>query len=247
MGRGAITERLPAGAARELVARLGAHPAAALRIDLDREAGRRGWLVAACLLSGRGGEAHAGEAHAALARAGLEDLTALASADPGEVALVLERTGIAAAEALAARLVRAGRALVARHAGSLETLAREALDLEELAARIAKLAPGIGASTVARFLRPLRDRWPAAREVPLAPAARAAARDLGWLGEAEDEEGEPAVLRAALAGDPTSPALADVEAALERLGAAACLRGRTARCPLAASCPRRAQCPPDRC
>jgi hypothetical protein len=90
---------------------------------------------------------------------------------------------------------------------------------------------------VARFLRPLRERWPAAREVPLSPAARAAALHLGLLREGEDEEGEPGALRAALLRWPEAPALADAEAALARLGERACLRGRTARCPLGADCP----------
>ena len=238
MGRGEISQRVQPGASRELVERLGGHPAARFGIDLEREAGRGTWLVAACLLSVRGGETRAGAGIAALARAGLADLAVLAEAERTAVHRALEDARIAEAEAVAARLLRAGRALAARHAGSLDTLARSALDLEELAAHLARLAPGFGAATIARFLRPLRAVWPAAREVPLAPAARAAALDLGWLAEGEDEDGEPAALRAALAGDPEEPAFADVEAALERLGAAACLRGRPARCPLAGDCPR---------
>jgi hypothetical protein len=240
MARGASVLRLRSGASRALVERLGGHPAARWGIDLARESGRREWLAAALLLAGRAGEARADAALAALARVGGPDLAALADADPAQLGRALQEARIPDAEAVAARLVRAGRALAGRHAGSLDALAREALDLEELAARIASLAPGFGAATVGRFLRPLRALWPAAREVPLAPAARAAALDLGWLAEGEDEEGEPAALAAALAGDPEAPAFADVEAALERLGAAACLRGRLARCPLADACPRRA-------
>ena len=239
MGRGASAERVRRGASRALVERLGGHPAARWGIDLDREEGRRTWLAAACLLSGRGGGARAEAGIAALSRAGSADPAVLADADPARVCRALEGARITDAEAVAARLARAGRALADRHAGSLDALARGALDLEELATRIARLAPGFGAATIARFLRPLRAVWPAAREVPLAPAARAAALDLGWLAEGEDEDGEPAALRAALAGDPDAPAFADVEAALERLGTAACLRGRTERCPLADACPRR--------
>lgn len=256
MGRGADAPRVRRGASRALAERLGGHPAARWGIDLEREEGRRAWLAAAVLLAGRGGEARADAALAALAAAGGSDLedsarvplaarargacrAALAHTDPAGVCRALEAARIADAEAVAARLVRAGRALAERHAGSLDALARAALDLEELATRIAGLAPGFGTATIARFLRPLRAVWPAAREVPLAPAARAAALDLGWLAEGEDEDGEPAALVAALAGDPEAPPFADVEAALERLGAAACLRGRTARCPLGDACPRR--------
>ena len=70
-------------------------------------------------------------------------------------------------------------------------------------------------------------------------AARAAALHLGWLAAGEDEAGEPGALRAWLRELPDAPPLADVEAALERLGAAACLREAVARCPLQARCPLR--------
>ncbi len=40
-----------------------------------------------------------------------------------------------------------------------------------------------------------------------------------------------------LHSDPASPTLADAEYALERLGARACRRNRTARCPLGEDCP----------
>jgi adenine-specific DNA glycosylase len=67
---------------------------------------------------------------------------------------------------------------------------------------------------------------------------------LGLLREGQDLEGEPGALRAALRelGDPLD--LADLEAALERLGARACLRNRPERCPLAEACPARAAQPP---
>ena len=97
---------------------------------------------------------------------------------------------------------------------------------------------GIGRATVLRFLRPLRETVGGAREVPLAPAARAAAIHLGWIDESDDEEGEPVSLRARIArDDDDAPPFADVEAALERLGAASCLRGRVKSCPLGAECP----------
>ena len=108
---------------------------------------------------------------------------------------------------------------------------------QDLAARLARLAPGVGTATVTRFLRPLRDRWPAAREIPLSAAARAAAVHLSLLREGEDEEGEPGALRSALLREADAPVLADVEAALGRLGERSCLRQRPARCPLGQACP----------
>jgi hypothetical protein len=91
---------------------------------------------------------------------------------------------------------------------------------------------------VLRFLRPLRDTWTAARETPLAEPARAAAVHLGLLGASEDLEGEPAALRAACARWLPDLSAVDVEAALERLGAAACRAERVARCPLGTDCPK---------
>ena len=125
------------------------------------------------------------------------------------------------------------------YAGSLDALARSTDGIEELARRLAGLAPGVGTATVARFLRPLRHRWPSAWEVPLTPAARAAAVHLGWIDEWADTEGEPGALAAFLRDEVEAPALADVEAALGRLGAAACRRNRTRRCPLEDGCPAR--------
>lgn len=237
-----------------LVQRLGRHPATEWGIDLaatgaggERALGR--WLVGAVVLgSVRGDPGRAGALLAALVRADLADPPALARAAPTTVASTLARAGDAHAPddggrralALGARLVRAGGALEEGFDGSLERLATSADGLEELGARVAGLAPGIGAGTVVRFLRPLRERWPLADEIPLSPAARAAAMHLGWLRESEDEEGPPGALRRSLAAaGEAAPPFRDVEAALDRLGARACLRGRVARCPLGAACPAR--------
>jgi endonuclease III len=223
--------------ARALVERLGGHPGSELGLDLASEAGVGGWFVASCLLAGRADEATALGAWRALDALGHSTPTAAAGAGPAALESILAAADVPRPERPAALLVRAGRALAERHAGSLARLAAEAESTEQLAARIARLAPGVGRATVALFLRPLRDVWPAALEVPLAPAARAAAIHLGWIGEGEDEEGEPGALRAALRREAGAPSLADAEAALIRLGTASCLRQRTARCPLGASCP----------
>jgi endonuclease III len=224
---------------RALVDRLGGHPAAALGLDLARDADVARWLVAACLLSGPGDEARATEAWRALAAAGWPGPQELAGAAPRELGACLERVRHPRAERAAHALRRCCAALVEGYGGSPGALAAEAESLEELGARVARLGPGVGAATVARFLRPLRELWPAALELPLDPAARAAAVCLGLLAEGQDEEGEPGALRAALRAEPGAPSLADAEAALARLGRLACLRGRPERCPLGTDCPRR--------
>jgi hypothetical protein len=165
------------------------------------------------------------------------DPEALAAAGPARVALALAAAGLPRAEMVAPVLCRAAMALCDGYRGDLDALAAQCSGLEELGSRLAALAPGFGTATVLRFLRPLRDVWTAARETPLAETARAAAIHLGLLRASEDLDGEPAALYAACAREVPELSFVDVEAALERLGAAACRRNLAARCPLGAECP----------
>jgi hypothetical protein len=229
----------PLGAS-DLIARFGGHPLRELGIDLETSDGLGHWLVMACLYGGRVDDGVAARAVRGLASAGLADPSRIAEVSPEVLESLLDAAEYPAPDVAARMLWRAGDSLVKRYAGSLDELANQSDQLEDLAAQLASLAPGFGTARVARFLRPLRDRWPVACEIPLQPAARAAAQHLGLLGEGEDAEGEPGALRAALRSDPSSPTLADAEYALARLGARACLRNRTARCPLEALCPARA-------
>lgn len=223
--------------ADEIVARLGGHPARLVGLDASDPDTAGDWFVLACLLSGRLPERAACAAWRALSGAAIAAPRPLAAADPRQTADLLAAAGHPRAQATALRLRRASSALVERCGGEPAALAAGADDLPDLAESFVRLAPGVGPATVLRFLRPLRDAWPAAREVPLTPAARAAGLHLGWLRAGQDEEGEPGALRAALAAAPGAPPLADVEAALERLGTRACLRDRRRRCPLGDACP----------
>jgi endonuclease III len=227
----------------ELVARLGPHPARLWGLDLGTDAGLGRWLVTACLLAPRGDEAAAGAARSLLAERGLDAPDGLARSGPGPVAAALKAAAYPKPEIMAARLVRASASLISRHRGSLSALAASADGIEELGSALLALAPGVGAATAGEFLRPLRERFTAARELPLAAPARIAALHLGWLTESEDQEGEPGALRAVLARELPVPDLADVESALARLGRSACRRGATQRCPLGADCPLRAAQP----
>jgi hypothetical protein len=220
-----------------LVARMGPHPTTTLGLDLAQPGEAERWLVAACLIAGRASEALALTTTRELAARGLDQPAAIAKAGAGPVEAILAHAEYPRPESMAQRLVRAGQSLGERHGGSLGSLAARAESLEELGSQLAGLAPGIGAATVLRFLRPLRELWPAAAETPLDPAARAAAIHLGWLGASEDEEGAPGALHAALLREPEAPPLADVEAALARLGSRSCLRERPDLCPLGPRCP----------
>ena len=222
---------------RRAVEKLGSHPALRAGLDLSAPGDRVRWLVLARLLSERVGEEVALAAFARLAADPGAAPALLVAAGPARVAAALAAAGLPRAERVAPVLCRAAAALCDRHGGDLDAIARESDGLEALGGALAALAPGLGTATVLRFLRPLRDAWPAAREAPLAETARAAAFHLGLLGASEDLEGEPAALRAACAQSVPDLSPIDVEAALERLGAAACRAQRTARCPLGADCP----------
>jgi endonuclease III len=226
-----------AALARRALAERGPHAAARAGLDLSAARDRAQWLALARLLSERAGEEIALEAFARVAADPGADPDALAAAGPARVAAALRAGGLPKPEPVAASLCRAAAALCERHRGDLDALAGACDGLEELGARLAQLAPGFGTATVLRYLRPLRDTWTAARETPLAEPARAAAIHLGLLGVSEDLEGEPAALRAACARAVPDLSPIDVEAALERLGAAACRANRPDRCPFGAHCP----------
>ena len=226
---------------RDLVERLGPHPTTLLAIDLSSDEGVDRWWIVACLLSHRFDEHRALETYRSLARAGLGTPDAIAGSDGVELESVLTKSGLPRPDRAARTLARGSAALTRRSNASLKSIAEEAESGDDLANRLSRVASGIGAATVTAFLRPLRDHWGLAREIPLAPAARAAALHLGLLREGEDEEGEPGALRAFLLQQADSPALSDVEAALTRLGQRSCLRGREGRCPLGSDCPARAQ------
>ena len=238
----------PRARARELVGLLGGHVSRPLELDLDdpddTTLGR--WLIASALLGGRQGDAVAQAACRELARSGLLDPKSLAASDPLRVEDCLERARLRQADRAARLLVRLSNALQTRYEGSMERLASTADGLPDLAACVSALAPGFGPAAVMRYLTPLRGWWHVVGDLPASPAVRAASADLGFIADHEDEENTPARLTRMLgsdaAGAPASedaPSLRDLEAALERLGRKACLRGASSQCPLGTQCPRR--------
>ena len=224
---------------REIVERLGGHASRALALDLNSDGGLFRWLLAACLLAGRVPEERALEAFRALALAGLDRLEAHDEPQAEAIAGALATARYPRPERMALLLTRLSLALQEHWDGSLTALAGAALDQDELGTALVGLAPGLGPATALRFVRPLRDRWSAARETPLSGPAQAAARHLGWIAAGEDETGAPGALETARLGEAEAPPLADLEAALERLGRRACASERPDRCPLAERCPLR--------
>ncbi|MDJ0850309.1 MAG: hypothetical protein QNK04_18205 [Myxococcota bacterium] len=228
---------------RDVVAQLGPHPATRLGLDLGLPEGRSRWWVAALVLGSGAPEETALRAVRRLAGGGIDEPGALARAASGPTAVQgLLELGSKRVGPLHARLVRSARALVElapeRGAGAaLEGIAAGSDGLEELGARLVRLAPGVGPATVLRFVRPLREVWAAAADVPLAPASRTAAAHLGWIDPDLDPLVQPRVLRDRHDAEADAPDPIDSEAALERLGGRACRRGRADLCPLGRACP----------
>jgi hypothetical protein len=210
--------------------RLGLDPAFGEESDLF------GWWVACHLRSAERHEQRATDAWSRLRGAGPLVAGAMAESAPS-LGPILAAVGVREPEAVAARLSRGAAALLERFEGSFSRLSGDASSLEEIGTRLVSLGPGFGPATALRFLRPLRDRWPAADEAPLDPAAHAAAVHLGWLDSFDDLDTAPGTLRQRLGGEGDAPPLPIVEEALERLGRAACRRNDTRRCPLGEDCP----------
>ncbi len=235
----------------ELVARLGPHPLTRSGLELDEAPGDvasdgalESWLVLSLLLGGRTREKTALAAFSALQRQGATTAAGVAAIGASGLHRVLDGADLPKSEATAALLSRVCGALERGWGGSLDRLAADAEGLESLARRLSGLGAGFGRAAVLRFLTPLRQRWSAANDLPGTPAATHAAACLGLVVDGNDAEALPAAIASWLRnasgdGDVTDaiPRARDVEWALERLGRAACLRGRRDRCPLGSGCP----------
>ncbi|MCH2171597.1 hypothetical protein MK489_12505 [Myxococcota bacterium] len=219
-----------------LVETMGSHPTARLGLDLGDEEDVGRWLIANSLLGGRIATQTSLRAFLSLREHGLERPATLLQTGASRVASVLRSVDFPRHEQAARQVIRLAEGL-SKAGGSLEALASNAVDLQELGPRLTNLAPGFGVGGVTRFLRPLRETWAQAMELPLHPAARAAAIHLGFIGESEDLEGEPGALRAAIRKEPDDLSFADLEWGLERLGGLSCARDQPERCPLSGHCP----------
>jgi hypothetical protein len=241
-------------AAHDLARRMAPHPWNRLALDLDTsdDSTLGEWLLFNCVFAGSSRLRDDPIAiHLALREAKLASAQCMAVSEPNTLLALLDDVGCQKPEPIAALLLRVSRALVERHAGSVQALASDALDLESLGGALARLAPGFGRASVARFLRPLRDHFDVLDALPMEPAAIAAAAHLEYCGEDVEPEFAASLLRrrlvedAAEAGAAEPPAFRDFESALEQLGRSACLRERTARCALGHDCPRREAAPLD--
>jgi len=235
-------------AAHDLESRLESPPWQRLALDLEspNDSTLGEWLVFCCCGAALGKSAlDPVDVHLMLRDARLAAPEALSCCDPPRLVALLEDAGCKQPEAAATLLVRASSALMRRHSGSVERLIRDALDLESLGGSLARLARGFGRASVVRFLRPLHERIDVVADLPMEPAAIAAAAHLGYCATDTEPELAASILRkrlaedAAGAGGTRPPPFRDFEWSLDQLGRSACLRERTARCPLGGDCPRR--------
>ncbi len=141
-----MTGRAPT--VRDLVARLGPHPASGHGLDLSKPGGRGRWWVAALVLGSGASEEAALRAVGHLARSGLAAPEALAAVEADRLAPLLGEIGRNRLGPLAARLVRSSRALGAGGGGepgaaleasaALDAIAARSAGLEELGMRLAR-------------------------------------------------------------------------------------------------------------
>jgi endonuclease III len=139
----------------------------------------------------------------------------------------------------ATKLLKVMETLMTEYAGDLELLAKTASDYEDLESRLRSLAPGVGPTTVNIFLRELRGIWALATP-PLSSLAQLAAEHLQLLERGLSPQAALAKLTVAWEAHPVPGFdLADLEAALVRLGRDHCRKAASHTCPLKHWCPKR--------
>jgi endonuclease III len=139
----------------------------------------------------------------------------------------------------ATKLLKVMETLKTEYGGDLELLAGTASDYEDLEGRLRSLAPGVGHTTVNIFLRELRGIWPLATP-PLSSLAQLAGEHLQILEPGLSPETALAKLTAVWEAHPVPGFdLADLEAALVRLGRDHCRKAASPACPLGLWCPKR--------
>ncbi len=167
----------------ELVRSLGGRYATALGIDLTgADSGERfKWFLAAILYGTRISEQLATRTWHEFATRGLLSPHSMLDVGWDGLVAVLDAGGYVRYDfKTATKLLAVSKALLHEYGGSLDNLHEAAADARDLEARLKALGKGIGDTTVAIFLRELRDIWSKAAPPP-APLALNAAQALGYL------------------------------------------------------------------
>lgn len=219
--------------AEELIRALGGRYSAELGIDLE---GREPeeifkWFLAAILFGARISEDIAARTYHELSKRKLTTPEALLRQDWDGLVEVLDLGGYVRYDFKTATKLHAISAeLVREYQGDLNNLHEEAADPRDLERKLMRFK-GIGPVTVNIFLREMRGIWEKADPLP-SDLALLAAQDFRLV-----QADERAQALEELKGLVPMERLADLEAALVRLGKNFCRKGRHLKCPMASCCP----------
>ncbi|MDD3579399.1 MAG: hypothetical protein PHW74_00090 [Desulfobacca sp.] len=218
----------------------------ATELGIDLKAGpeaRQKWLLAAMLFGARISGAIAARTYQVFATHGVIGPAAIRAQGWDRLVALLDAGGYARYDfKTATKLLTAMENLQQDYQGDLEQLHAVAQDAKDLEARLMRLAPGMGPTTVEIFLRELRGIW-AKAEPRLSPLAGDAARNLALV--PDNLAAGPALeaLKKRWGAEPLPGYdFPDLEAALVRLGRDYCRKPKGPPCPLAPYC-RRSPCP----
>ncbi|RLA89124.1 MAG: hypothetical protein DRG58_05935 [Deltaproteobacteria bacterium] len=218
----------------------------ATELGIDLKAGpkaRQKWWLAAILFGARISGALAARTYQVFASQGVIGPAAIRTQGWDRLVALLDAGGYARYDfKTATKLLTAMENLEQDYQGDLEQLHAAAQDAKDLEARLMRLAPGIGSTTVEIFLRELRGIWVKA-EPRLSPLAGEAARNLGLVPDTPAAKSALEALKKRWAAESLAGYdFPDLEAALVRLGRDYCRKPKGPPCPLAPYC-RRSPCP----
>ncbi|OPX18831.1 MAG: hypothetical protein BZ151_12475 [Desulfobacca sp. 4484_104] len=218
----------------------------ATELGIDLKAGpkaRQKWWLAAILFGARISGALAARTYQVFASQGVIGPAAIRAQGWDRLVALLDAGGYARYDfKTATKLLTAMENLEQDYQGDLEQLHAAAQDAKDLEARLMRLAPGIGSTTVEIFLRELRGIWVKA-EPRLSPLAGEAARNLGLVPDTPAAKSALEALKKRWAAESLAGYdFPDLEAALVRLGRDYCRKPKGPPCPLAPYC-RRSPCP----
>jgi hypothetical protein len=204
----------------ELLSRYPGRFATELGIDLrSGPPAHQQWFLAAILYGGRISGQLAARTYKVFAARGIFSPEDILAQGWDNLVILLDEGGYTRYDfKTATKLLRVMSALTEDYQGSLERIHEIAESYADLGGRLQALGPGIGPTTVNIFLRELRGIW--AKATPLlAPLAQSAGEYLKiFPAGLSPEEALAALARAWQAQPLAGHDLADVEAALVRLG-----------------------------
>ena len=224
----------------ELLERFKGRFAAELGIDLQGgRAERQKWFLAAILYGARISWQLASRTYRVFAENGIYSPEAILAQGWDNLVVLLDEGGYTRYDfKTATKLLLVMESLTQDYQGDMERLAAVSRDYDDLERRLRALAPGIGPATVNIFLRELRGIWPKATP-PLSGLAQLAGEHLRLLPAGLTPPEAFSALQKRWQRQPVPGyEIADLEAALVRLGRDFCRKPHGPPCPMGSCCPR---------